>query len=281
MRWLIGFLLAFVLSGCSSKFAYNNLDWWVYWYLDDYIELNNKQEEQFDSYLQNWLRWHKTSELAKYQNHLEALKSQVINNELDYDVIYANLNKGKAHWERVRDEISPELAVLANELSDDQVIALFAALEKDNKEEEEERLAVLAKPEAKRLADRKERIEESIAERIGKLSNTQKQIIATYAEQFVSTSEDWLTYRREIQNAARRLFVTRTTNINFANELTQLMQNQDRFKSESYIQASGHNTKVTATMLAEIFTTMSEKQKATLVENIEELIEMVANFKGN
>ncbi len=279
MRWLIGIVLTFLLSACSSKLAYNNLDWWVYWYLDDYIELNNQQEEQFDSYLQNWLRWHKASELERYRSQLEEVRSQLINDQLDYQTIYKHLNQGKAHWERVRDEISPELAVLAKELSDDQVVSLFAALEKDNKEEEEERLEALAKPEAKRLAERKARIEESIEERIGKLSPAQQQIIATYAEQFVSTSQQWLTYRRDIQNAARRLFIGRTTNINFANELTDLMQHPERYKSETYIQASHHNTKLTATMLAEILTTLSEKQKNTLIDNIDEIIEMVENFQ--
>jgi len=41
------FILVFVvfLSACSSKLAYNNLDWWVYWYLDDYIELKEDRKK--------------------------------------------------------------------------------------------------------------------------------------------------------------------------------------------------------------------------------------------
>ena len=71
------FILVFVvfLSACSSKLAYNNLDWWVYWYLDDYIELKEGQEEKFDDHLQNWLRWHKTTELRRYKAHLSEIKA--------------------------------------------------------------------------------------------------------------------------------------------------------------------------------------------------------------
>lgn len=77
MRIVVAVLLLLSLSSCSSKFAYNNLDWWVYWYLDDYIELNDRQEEQFDDYLNNWLSWHKRSELNRYKAHLERVKKRL------------------------------------------------------------------------------------------------------------------------------------------------------------------------------------------------------------
>ncbi|KTF06751.1 hypothetical protein MGSAQ_001754 [marine sediment metagenome] len=45
-----------------------------------------------------------------------------------------------------------------------------------------------------------------------------------------------------------------------------------------YKQSSAHNMTVTATLLAEIFSTLSEKQRQTLIENVDELIETVDNF---
>jgi len=48
MRVLVVFISVMFLASCSSKLAYNNLDWWVYWYMDDYIELKDEQEEKFD-----------------------------------------------------------------------------------------------------------------------------------------------------------------------------------------------------------------------------------------
>ena len=47
MRHIVLTILLLVsVTGCSSKFAYNNLDWLVYWYVDDYIEFSDQQEEQ-------------------------------------------------------------------------------------------------------------------------------------------------------------------------------------------------------------------------------------------
>ena len=278
MRSLLVVVFIIFLTSCSSKLAYNNLDWWVYWYMDDYIELKDEQEEKFDAHLQNWLSWHKKSELTRYKAQLEDIRKQIQNDTLNSSIVYNNLELARSHWERVRDEVSPELAAIAKTLDDEQVVTLFAALEKDNKEEEEERQEALEKSEAERLKDRIERIQETISERIGDLSKEQKQIVSTYAQQFISTGDAWITYRRNIQNAARKLFVSRKQNERFEQELVVLMQNPDNYKSDVYKQSSAHNMTVMATLLAEIFSTLSEKQRQTLIENVDELIETVDNF---
>ena len=198
---------------------------------------------------------------------------------LDSNSVQEHLVGARAHWERVRDEVSPELAQIAKTLDDEQVVTLFAALEKDNKEEEEERKEALEKSEEERLKDRVERIEETISERIGKLTSEQKQIVSTYATQFIPTGDEWLTYRRNIQNAARKLFVTRKFNDNFEAELVVLMQNPDSYKSDIYKQSSAHNMTVSATLISELFTTLTDEQRETLIESIDDLIDTVENFR--
>ena len=280
MRVLVVFISVMFLASCSSKLAYNNLAWWVYWYMDDYIELKDEQEEKFDDYLQNWLRWHKTSELKRYQAQLLDIKRQIREGRLDSNSVHDHLANARAHWERVRDEVSPALAEIAKTLDDEQVVTLFAALEKDNKEEEEERKESLEKSEEEQLEVRIEGIEEAVSERIGKLTSEQKQIVATYCTQFISTGDEWLTYRRVIQNAARKLFVTRKFNDNFEAELIDLMRNPDRYKSDIYMQSSAHNMTVSATLIAELFTTLTDKQRETLIENIDDLIDTVESFQS-
>ena len=279
MRVIFALAALLFLSSCSSKFAYNNIDWWVYWYLDDYIELNSEQEAQFDDYLNNWLQWHKSSELARYKVQLEQIKQQVINNELDYTQVTTHFEHAKAHWARVRNEVSPELVKMAKNLSDEQIVTLFAALEKENKEEEEELAAIEEDSAEKRMEKRIERMEENVSARIGKLSKEQKQIIATYADQFVPTMEEWISYRRNIQNAARRLFVARRVDSEFENTLLTLMNKPETYRSKAFNEASEHNTKTMATMIAEVASTLSTEQKETLIENIDEFIETIENFQ--
>jgi len=65
--------LVLLLSGCSTKFVYKNLDWLVYWYVDDFVELSDEQERMVDVKLATWLEWHKNTEIPKYVAHLNEL----------------------------------------------------------------------------------------------------------------------------------------------------------------------------------------------------------------
>lgn len=267
------------LQACSSKVAYNNIDWWIHWYVDDYIEFNEEQENTFDKYLAQWLDWHKQNELALYEAQLKEINTEIDERSLDFNRIIDHFERAKSHWERVQTHISPDLAKLASTLNNEQIVAFFAALEKENKKNQEELNEQQAKPLAEQLKNRREKIEENIEKRVGNLNAEQKQIIATYVEQYIPTKKLWVAYQRNIQSAARKLFAGRAFNANFEQDLVAIMTNPDQFKSAQYIQASKHNMKLTATMIAELLTTLSNKQRGKLKQSVDELIETVASIQ--
>ncbi|MCW8092232.1 DUF6279 family lipoprotein [Alteromonas sp. ASW11-130] len=273
MKKIVSFVLVFVLSGCSSKLAYNNLDWLIYWHLDDYIELTEPQEEQFDAYLDSWITWHRNEELSAYVKQLQALKQDIANDNLTNQVVLANLQQARQHWIRIREKITPQIAQLAHQVSEEQLIQLFAALEKDNKEEDEELAENLKRTEHERLEDRTESLIDDLEERIGELSPNQKAIVAQYAPQFTSTHADWIAYRRSIQQAARRLFVSRSTNENFVIDLVHLMNSPDDYRNESYNVNREKNNEIYAQLVAEVAQSFSSKQKKKLLNEIQDIID--------
>ena len=138
MKKIIILLCVFLLSGCSTKFVYNNASWLVYWYLDDYVELNNQQEEQFDEMLNQWMDWHRSTELPKYQAHIEEIISDIKTKQIDEERIAYHREKGRDHWQRGRAYAAPDIVTLSKTLNDKQVAYLFIQLEKQNIEDEEE-----------------------------------------------------------------------------------------------------------------------------------------------
>ena len=130
-KWLCIFIVL-LCGGCSSKLAYDNLDWLIYWYMDDYVELKDRQEALFDEKLDSWIDWHRSEELSKYQQQLQQLQQHIKNDALDRQTIAWHLDKGKNHIDAIRNKLAPELAQLASRLDDEQVIYLFAALEREN-----------------------------------------------------------------------------------------------------------------------------------------------------
>ncbi len=273
MKKSVIFALLVLLGGCSSKLAYNNLDWLIYWYMDDYIELTDKQENVFDHHLESWIDWHRDTELTRYIGQLKTLKSDISNDQLTEHTINQHLEQATSHWIRVREKLSPEIASMAATLTDEQVVRFFAALEKDNKEEEEEYLEDSDKSAQERAEERLEDITDDMEDRIGSLTDQQEKIVARYAPQFASTYQDWIAYQREIQNAARKVFITRDTNPDFKRDLMRIMNNPDVYRSESYMQKREQNRRLYASMAAELSQTLTSEQKRKLLNKIQDIID--------
>ncbi len=272
MKKLCVVLMVVVLAGCSSKLAYNNLDWLVYWYLDDYVELTEHQEKVFDRHLQRWIDWHREEELNHYIAQLASIRTDITEDRFTQQVINAHLDQATQHWVRLREQIAPELAQLATTLTDEQVIRLFAALEEDNKEEEEEYRERMEESEAERLERRIEDMTDNLEDRIGDLSDEQKRIIAQYAPQYAATFGDWITYRRNIQSAARKLFVLRNSNPAFTDELVTVLSNPDHYRSQDYQLKRQQNRTLYTTMIAKIASTFTASQKRHLIQEIDEMM---------
>ncbi|WP_346837195.1 DUF6279 family lipoprotein [Microbulbifer sp. SAOS-129_SWC] len=71
-------LLALLLAGCSSvQFAYNQLDRWMRWQLDDYVDLDSAQQRQLKGALDSFHRWHRQTQLPRYAEFLRTLATRV------------------------------------------------------------------------------------------------------------------------------------------------------------------------------------------------------------
>ncbi len=272
MKKWVTVIFVLLLGGCSSKLAYNNLDWLVYWYMDDYIELNNRQEAMFDKQLDNWIDWHRSKELPAYINHLKLVKEDLAENRLTEQRLLSHYTKATEHWQRLREEITPPLASMAGELSDEQVIRLFAALEKDNKETEEKIEETNEWSEQERMEDRVESLEEDMEERIGRLTEEQKQLIQDMAPGFMPSRELWLAYRRDLQQRARVLFAGRKNNPEFTEQLTALMLNPEQYRSEAFLQVWRNNRQQHARLASSVASSLTAKQKGKLEDEINDMI---------
>jgi hypothetical protein len=270
-RLIIMILVSFsLLSACSSKLAYNNVDWLLYWYLDDYIELSREQKGQLDSKLDGWLAWHRNSELVEYQGHVLQLQQQIRSDTLNAEQWLEHFDLGRKHWLRARDKISPELVAMAPQLSDEQVNSLFETLEKGNKKREKKRAKNSFE---ERQEDSRENIEGQIKDWVGRLSPEQKSMVARHSTQLESTFDDWMVYRRSIQNQAKIILLQRHENPSFQANLLYLIQHPEECRQQTYIDKSETNRRVFAELLENVSNSLSEKQRKKLLKRLQGLID--------
>ena len=126
-------LSSFLLSACTFSFIYNNLDWWSNWYLDDYVTLDEEQQQVFDNTFDELHVWHRQTQLREYYLQLTELKKQV-NSGISVDELNIHFAAVKNYWFVVREKAKPKLISLIHTLSTEQRKQVIDEIENINKE---------------------------------------------------------------------------------------------------------------------------------------------------
>jgi hypothetical protein len=129
-RWRTWCLLCglLLLGACSgTTFVYNRLDFIVPWYVDDYAELDTRQDAYLDELLGPFLAWHRTQELPNYVAIVDGIQSRLGEPLTAQDVatIFAEF---EAAYLRLEGEALDALLKLGGQLSDEQVEGFIALL---------------------------------------------------------------------------------------------------------------------------------------------------------
>ena len=265
-------LVTIMLSGCSSQFAYNNMDWLVHWYLDDYVDLNKQQKRLFDHKMASWLSWHKNEELLAYEQHLKQLQLDLNQPKMNDDLWSGHFNQARQHWVRLRDTLTPDLLELARGLSDEQVNDIFAQLAEETQERLEDHKDFAEKTEQEKQQIRTQDWFDEVSQWTGKLTDEQKGIISALVPEFQSTFIIGVEYRQRWQAEAKAVLLGREA-ANFDEKFNQLMSNPESLRTEEYQQKILDNRLIQNRLFGQLIPTLTPKQKKRVNKEIQELIE--------
>ena len=135
MRWRIGVVVvALVLgSGCSVKFAYNNLDRFARWGVSDYLNMNDEQREYFDAEFAKLHDWHRIDHLPRYADLLESLP-QTMADGIDAGEMLEVESTMMGWGDELEERGTPMVIELLRSMTEEQVARLPKKLEASNKE---------------------------------------------------------------------------------------------------------------------------------------------------
>jgi hypothetical protein len=264
-------VLSFLLSACSSSFVYNNIDWLLYWYLGDYVDLSLDQKAVLDERVVAWQSWHRSAELEKYQAQLKRLRVKFASGALSEEQWLSEFEEAQQHLHRFRSKIAPELAGIVQQLSTAQVEGMLSAWSKKRQERQSE---FEKRTETERLIRQKERLTKFVEDNVGELTKLQSSIINTYAAKFLSTTNERTAYHTSLQHVIRDVFANRDK-FEFERQLADLIRHPDQYKTSQYQALLDHNARLYARMLAELSNTFTQKQKITLDNKLEEGINVI------
>ncbi len=85
-------LLACALASCGSfvRLTYNNADWAIRYFANDYLDLSGEQNDLLRERVQRYHAWHRQSELPQYVDLLEDLSRRLRAGMTQADVVWAS-----------------------------------------------------------------------------------------------------------------------------------------------------------------------------------------------
>ena len=84
-KFLIASAFLVVFAGCGPRLIYPHLDWLIPWYVNDYISLDDTQNNMLQKRLLKQLDWHCRTQLPSYAKTLRAIGREFANSDLAFD----------------------------------------------------------------------------------------------------------------------------------------------------------------------------------------------------
>ncbi|WP_070965676.1 DUF6279 family lipoprotein [Vibrio sonorensis] len=265
-KWILVLLTSLLAAGCTGKFVYDNLDWLVIDYLEDFVELNDEQELALSDKIATLSSWHREQEVPKYVQHIDQLL-RVEPASFSLQDLKSQQTLFQQHGQRLLNQIEPNIFDLATLLSDEQTEELMNSIrvrhtkykKKYQKLDDEEIRENYA-----------ERIEESFENWLGSLERSQKQLVSEWTKELYITSYDWIEHQTKMRIELKTLLAKRASASVFNKSLQPLLFNPTSFYSDELNRKVEHNKAVGDRYTVAIINSMTEKQTRHFREELQD-----------
>ena len=267
-----------VLSSCSYNMFYSNLDYLIPAYINNFVELDDTQENIVDSKTLYLLKWHQTEQLPLYIAWLNGIKSLFEkggSSNISSDVIAQQINHSALFWKELKEKISNDLAIVLPQLNEDQLHELFENLAEDNQKFIRENISLTEK-EKNQLYE--ERLISGFEKWLGYLTDEQITLLSESAPGFRSLSRLRLAARFEWQQKTREILEL-DDSTNKTDKLKKLFLKLSDKNERHYQKTNASNHKQLTSLIFHINKSIQGKQKQHLLENLDYYIEMLSEFE--
>jgi hypothetical protein len=201
-RLLLVLLLLLQLTACSRvQFMYNQLDWLLPLYLEDYFGFDDRQQAFVDHQVESLLRWHCSNQLKDYAALLRQARQDIQARHMDRERLLHYSDRIQVLWANILQELIPPLSTLLRSMSDAQATELFETFSEDNAEAKEEFSGIALDA----LKGQQEvRMIKHLEPWFRVLNRRQKQALHQWSQGFQPTGEQGLVMRRRWQAALHK-----------------------------------------------------------------------------
>ncbi|MCZ4308043.1 DUF6279 family lipoprotein [Vibrio atlanticus] len=265
-RWLV-LLSCFLFSGCGTKFAYNNISWFVVSYIEDFVTLSNSQESELEERLDLLQQWHKETQLPLYVSQLEVIQN-TDRSDMSSAFITEQSDQIKDHIRSIVSKFSPDIYALSMQLTPEQDKEFLKNFREKQHEYYEERLSLDDEDSRERY---RSRIEDRLERWLGTVSKEQKQIISTWSQEWVNTNDNWRQYQNNTYQDLSTL-IEKKSDLDIAQPIIMnLLLNNEAYYPEGLEPELNKNMQTSANFLVDIVESSTNKQWAYFMSELASL----------
>lgn len=265
VRWLVVLVLLLAASGCAVRLVYNQLDWAIPWYLNDYLALEGEQKDQFKRQLDDYLYWHRVDQLPQYASFLREVAVQA-QNGLDRNEIAVIQSRTESFANTLIVQMTPHVVDLFASVSDQQVEQFYKALKKGNAEFRVEYIEISERAKRKQAAnDARDYVERWV----GGLSDKQDDIIRHWSQTYQPMGEEILQGRLAWQTRFREILALRKNQpAQYEQQMSALLIDRNFGRSESFNSKFEHNREALISLYQMLDASLSRDQRKRLIKQL-------------
>lgn len=269
LRALLAVLVISVsTSGCTTKLAYDFLDWGLYWELKDYVKFTRDQRLLVKDEISQLIDWHRSEELPQYADQLEKL-SKELKSGITVEQLEESYNNLRDSWQRIVIKTLPAAVDIISNLNDEQVNDFFEML---IEKEGDDAKKIEKGTNARTLKKREAYVSKKIVDVIGKLNEDQKSLIAQWTLSMKPTKELSLAQAIQWRTRMQTVLAERHNKQQLENNLMVLFANPDQLRSTSYRRVIEKNKRLIMQLLFDLNQTLTNQQRSKLVKKLKSYI---------
>lgn len=258
-RLAVLLLIIATAAGClSTRFIYNQLDWFITWRISAYFDLEKDQSVQLRETVSRSLDWVRTEQLPEYAALLRSIASEAGTGELTPGRWQAIYDQMIELFDEFLRQVIPDAALFLSMLTDEQVEFLIDKLEEENEELREEYSG--RTPEERRRR-REKAIIKGLQRFTGKLNGEQRAMVTAAVGSMHDNSEQWLEGRRLWQQAFRELLLERPPLPEFEARLLSISIDPNYVDTPEYRAQVEANQRIVLELMAHIIVSLNDKQR--------------------
>ena len=264
LRLSLIIILLFTLTGCAVKFVYNQLDWLIPWYLDDYVTLDPLQEVQFDAELEDYLRWHRREQLPEYADFLQWV-AQISEDGFSRNEVDQMQLRSQAFADILFRRLGPSMVELLQQLTDEQIEEMYINFAAENDEYREKYIVQkVVKQRYKRAKD----IRKFIERWTGPLDFDQQQLIKDWSQEYQLMGAEFIQSRLDWQARLKLALDKRDNETEFEQAVLELFAQRRMFRSESYWEKFEFNQQLLKQLYLDIDKSVTKSQRQSSIAKL-------------